>query len=106
MFDAMSFHGGRSERRLAGIDDEHGEQTRPLRRARILAHAMPVTGHSEEALSGLVDHDRPVIHLAADGALQHGRVDEPDCGWVCAGEEPPGAYSTSTPLKLLPGMLG
>src|SRR5262245_53246031 len=27
-------------------------------------------------------------------------------GWRCAGEEPPGAYSTSTPLTLLPGTFG
>src|SRR4029079_7939960 len=26
--------------------------------------------------------------------------------WVCAGDEPPGAYSTSTPLMLFPGTLG
>ncbi|CVI25099.1 hypothetical protein AGR4A_pAt10478 [Agrobacterium tumefaciens str. B6] len=29
-----------------------------------------------------------------------------ESGWVCAGEEPPGAYSTSTPFKLFPGTFG
>src|SRR5262249_14137133 len=29
-----------------------------------------------------------------------------DLGCVCAGDEPPGPYSTSTPLMLLPGTFG
>src|ERR1700730_6731350 len=29
-----------------------------------------------------------------------------ECGCVWAGEEPPGSYSTSTPLMLLPGTFG
>src|SRR5262245_31858721 len=29
-----------------------------------------------------------------------------ELGWVCAGFEPPGWYSTSTPFMLLPGTFG
>src|SRR3546814_11071056 len=29
-----------------------------------------------------------------------------ELGWVWAADEPPGSYSTSTPLMLLPGTLG
>ncbi|MNR62525.1 hypothetical protein D3C85_1845760 [compost metagenome] len=29
-----------------------------------------------------------------------------DFGWVWDGDAPPGAYSTSTPFMLLPGMFG
>src|SRR5918992_4276975 len=29
-----------------------------------------------------------------------------ESGWVCAGFEPPGWYSTSTPFMLLPGTFG
>src|SRR5258708_861367 len=71
--------------RLACVDHEDREELGRLRLAGIGADAVAVAGHLGEALPGLVDRHRPVIDLAADRPLEHGRVDEGGFGMQVAG---------------------
>ena len=61
-------------------------RTTKLRLAGIGADDMAVAGQLGEALSGLVGRYWSVVDLAADGSLEHGRVDEGGFGSVWPGE--------------------
>ena len=92
--------------RLLGVDHEHGEQASRFRIARVRADAMMITRQFGEAITGAIYCLRAVIDLASDRTLQDRGPMNAESGWVCAGDEPPGWYSTSTPFMLLPGTFG
>src|SRR5229473_1082092 len=71
--------------RLVRVYDKHREELGRLRLAGIGADAVAVAGQFGEALAGLVGRHRSVVDLAADGSLEHGRVDEGGFGMRVAG---------------------
>ena len=91
---------------LIRVEDEDSEQTCRFRVACVRADGVTIAGIFGQAFAGAIRHHRPVIDLAPDCSLQHRCVNEGGAGWVCAGDAPPGPYSTSTPRMLLPGTFG
>src|SRR5581483_9572776 len=73
---AISLPNWGGQRLLVCIDDEDGQKLGRLRLARIGADGVTVAGQLGPALSCGVDRNRPVVDLAANRPLEHGRVDE------------------------------
>ena len=91
---------------FVGSDNKHGQQAGGLRVTGIGTDDMMIARHFGPALASAIHLFRTVIHFATNRTLQDRCIDERRRGWVCAGFEPPGWYSTSTPFILLPGTFG
>src|SRR5215469_360200 len=66
--------------RLVRVHHEHCEEFGRLCLAGIGTDTVAVAGQLREALSSLVGRHWSVVDLAADGSLEHGRVDEGGSG--------------------------